>query len=159
MLQTCNNRLLVNNRRRCWNFRRESASRDRPDFWEKLMAHLFSQYSRPPRRSLIIRSLSVFRSAEVEFPPAAQPALELLDWTFRGSRAVDRASHDALYPQYNWLNTGDHYEISIPRENFTSTTSWRIPQAVRSSRRTRGFEGSRKKELLAENHGPLRRRR
>ena len=123
------------------------------------MAHLFSQYSRPPRRSHTVRSLSVFPPAEVEFPPAAQPALELLDRTFRGPRAVNRASLDALYPQYNWLNTGDHYEISIPRENFTSATSWGIPQAVRSSRRTRGFEGSRKKELLAENHGPLRRRR
>ena len=115
--------------------------------------------SKPPRRSHTDRLLPVSRPDEAEFPPAAQTALELLDWTFRGSRAVDRASHDALRPQRNWFNTEDYYEISIPREKLATSASWGIPTAVRYARRSRGLEGSRKKELLAKNHGLFRKRR
>ena len=63
----------------------------------------------------------VSRSHEAEFPPAAQTALELLDWTLRGSRALDCASLDALRTQGNWLKTEDYYEISIHREKLTAT--------------------------------------
>ncbi len=72
---------------------------------------------------------------------------------------MDRASLDALRPQHNWFKTEDYYEISIPREKLTAPASWGIPPAVRYARRSRGVEGSRKKELLAENHGLLRKRR
>jgi hypothetical protein len=53
------------------------------------------------RRSLADRFLPVSRPDEAEFLPAAQTAFELLDWTFRGPRTVDRASCDALRPQSN----------------------------------------------------------
>jgi hypothetical protein len=105
------------------------------------------------------RLLPGSRPDEAEFPPAAQTALELIDWTFQGSRAMDRASLDALRPQRNWFNTEDHYENSIPREKLATSTSWGIPPAVRYARRSRGIESSRKKELLAENYGLLRKRR
>ena len=72
---------------------------------------------------------------------------------------MDRASLDALRPQRNWFNTEDYYEISIPREKLATPASWGIPPAVRYARRSRGVEGSRKKELLAESHGLLRKRR
>ncbi|MEO5717266.1 MAG: hypothetical protein ABIR29_01690, partial [Chthoniobacterales bacterium] len=74
--------------------------------------------SKPPWRSQTVRLLSVSRPHEAEFPPAAQTALELLEATFRGPRAMDRASHDALRPPTNWFNTEDHYEISIPGEKL-----------------------------------------
>ena len=72
---------------------------------------------------------------------------------------MDRASLDALRPQRNWFNTEDYYEISIPREKLATPTSWGIPPAVRYARQSCGVEGSRKKELLAESHGLLRKRR
>jgi hypothetical protein len=117
--------------------------------------------SLPPRRSHAAKHLldPVSRPYEVEFPSAAQTALELLDWTLRGPRAGGRASLDALRPQRNWFKTEDYYEISIPRERLTATTPGRIPTAVRHARNSRGVEGSRKKELLAENRGLLRKRR
>ena len=132
-------------------------------FWE-FMKPAFSSIptSLPPRRSHADKALleSVSRPDVAEFPLAAQTALELLDWTLRGPRALDRASLDALRPQNNWFKTEDYYEISIPRERLTASTPGRIiPTAARYARRSRGVEGSRKKELLAENHGLLRKRR
>ena len=140
-------------------FRRVSASPRSSNFWKMKPAYSSISTSKPPKRSHTDRLLPVSRPAEAEFPPAAQTAVELLDWTFRGPRAVDRASHDALRPQRNWFNTEDYYEISIPREKLATSASWGIPTAVRYARRSRGIEGSRKKELLAENHGLLRKRR
>jgi len=139
--------------------RRSCLPRDRPVL--DIMKPAFSsiQISLPLRRSHTDRLLPVSRPDEAEFPPAAQTALELLDWTFRGSRAVDRASRDALRPQGNWFKTEDYYEISIPREKLTAPASWGIPPAVRYARRSRGVEGSRKKELLAKSNGLLRKRR
>ena len=155
----CNKDLLVNTVRGCRGARRMSASRDRPVFGKMKPAYSSIPTRRPPRRSHADRLLPVSRPAEAEFPPAAQTARELIDWTFRGSRAMDRASLDALRPQRNWFNTEDYYEISIPREKLATPASWGIPPAVRYARRSRGVEGSRKKELLAESHGLLRKRR
>lgn len=136
-----------------------SASRDRPDFSRMIPAYSSTQNSRPAGRSHTDRLLPVSRPDEAEFPPVAPTAFELLDCTLWGSRAVDCASRDALRPQDNLFSNGDHYEISIPREKRATPASRRIPTAVRLARRSRGIEGSRKKELMAENHGLLRRRR
>jgi hypothetical protein len=128
---------------------------------KKMLAHSSLQNSWPPRRSHTDRLWLVSRPEEAEFPPAAQTALELLDWILRGPRAVDCAPNvfGALRPHINWFRTEDYYEISISRERLAAATPRRIPKAVRWARRPRGIEGSRKKEPLAENHGPLRRRR
>lgn len=128
-------------------------------FWNMKPAYSSIPTSLPPRRSHTDRLLLVSQPHEAEFPPAAQSALELFDWTLRGSRALDRASFDALRPQGNWFKTEDYYEISIPREKLTAPASWGIPSAVRYARRSRGFEGSRKKELLAKSNGLLWKRR
>ena len=138
-----------------------SASRDRPILG--IMKPEFSSIptSLPARRSHAAKHLLEPLSWPnvAEFPVAAQTALELLDGTLRGPRSMDRASLDALRPQGNWFKTEDYYEISIPRERLTASAPGRIPTAARYARRTRGVEGSRKKELLAENHGLLRERR
>ena len=119
-----------------------------------MLAHLSSQSSWPSRRSHTNGLLPGSRLDEAEFPPAAQTALELLDWTLRGLRAVDCASCDALRPQLNRFTTEDYYEISIFREKLAASPRG-IPKAVRVARRSRGFESSRKKELLAEDHSLL----
>ncbi len=137
--------------------RRMSASQRSSGFFGIMKPAFSSIPTRiPPPRSHTDRLLLVSRPDEAEFPPAAQTALELLDWTFRGPRTVDRASLDALRPNCNWFKTEDYYEISIPREKLATPASWGFPTAVRYARRSRGVEGSRKKELLAENHGLLR---
>jgi hypothetical protein len=158
--QACNNVFLVNNVRGCRGIQACVCSPAIVQILEyMMMACSSSQTSWPRRRSPTDRLLPVSRPNEAEFPPAAQTALELLDWTFRGPRAVDRASCDALRPQDNGFKTEDYYEISIPREKRATTASRWIPTAVRYARRSRAVEGSRKKELLAEDHGLLRRRR
>src|SRR5262249_27339056 len=110
-----------------------------------------SQSSWPSGRSRTNRLSPGSRPDEAEFPPAAQTALELLVWILRGPRAVDCASCDALRPQLNRFTTEDHYEISIFREKLAASPRG-TPKAVRIARRSRGFESSRKKELLAEDH-------
>ena len=65
-----------------------------------------------------------------EFPPAAQTALKLLDWTLWGWRAVDRASSDALRPQLNLVESEDYYEISIPWEKLTASAPGRSSPAL-----------------------------
>ena len=55
-----------------------------------------------------------FRHDEAEFPTASSRnggICSLLGETSRGSRAVDRASLDALRPLNNWVNTKDHHEL------------------------------------------------
>ncbi len=139
---------------------RSSVSRGHPVFSMKMMqAYSSFPASLPQPRSRTDRLLpeSLARRDEAEFPPAAQTALELLEWTFRGSRAMDCASLDALRPQRNWFNTEDYYEISISREKLAAPAPQWTPTAVRYARHSRGVEGSRTKELLAENHGLLRR--
>ena len=148
---------------RCRDFQTQpSDSRDHPGFFGKIMqAFTFISTGLPQWRSRVNRRWPDRndRPNGAKFPSAAQTALGLLDWTLRGSRAADRASCDALRLQRNLFNTEDHYEISIPREKLTASAPWRIPQAVRYARRSRGVESSRKKEHLAENHGLLRKRR
>src|SRR5689334_20673559 len=124
-----------------------SPSRDL-QFWNMMPAGLSIHTSRRPWISQMNRLVS--RSHEAEFPPAAQTALELIDWTSRGPRALDRASFDALRPKGNWFKTKDYYEISIHREKLAASTPGRIPSAVRPARRSRRVESSRKKELLAK---------
>ena len=142
-------------------FRRMSASPRSSSFGKMKPAFSSMSTSKPRRRSHTDRLLPVSRPNEAEFPPAAQTALELLDWTFRGPRAVDRAPNafGALRPQHNWSKTEDYYEISISREKLATSASWGFPTAVRYARESRGVESSRKKELLAETHGLLRKRR
>jgi hypothetical protein len=156
LFQSCNNGLVGNSVRGAGEFRRVSAPRS-SSFWNMKPAYSSIPTSQPPRRSHPDRLLLVSQSHEAEFPPAAQAALELFDWTLRGSRALDCASPDALRPHSNWFKTEDYYEISIPREKLTAPASWGIPPAVRYARRSRRVEGSRKKELLAESNGLLRR--
>ena len=87
-----------------------------------MLAYSSIPTSRLSGTSQVHRPWPVSRPDEAEFPPAAQTALELLDWTFRGLRAVDCASLDALRPQSNWFITEDYYEISIPREKLTASS-------------------------------------
>lgn len=94
-----------------------------------------------------------------EFSSVMQTACELLARFLKSARTVDRASLDALRPQPDSVQTEDYYEISIPGKKLTASAPGRIPTAVRYARASRGVEGSRKKELLAENRGLLRRRR
>src|SRR5438105_8347570 len=119
---------------RCRDFQTQpSDSRDHPVFSEKIMQACTSIStslphwgSRPDSHGTEVSR----RQNKAEFPPAAQTALKLLDWTLRGSRAVDRASSDALRPQLNLVKSEDYYEISIPWEKLTASTPERIPQAV-----------------------------
>ena len=50
----------------------------------------------------------------------------------RGSPAADRASIDALRPNYNWVNIEDQYEISFIREK-SAAFARRLPQKGRQS--------------------------
>src|SRR6476469_9763258 len=56
------------------------------------------------------------RPEAAEFPAATQSAFERLGWTHEGSRAGNRASVDALRPNYNSVKTEDLYGSSIIRE-------------------------------------------
>ena len=110
-------------------------------------ADLSTQTSWRPWISQMNRLWPVSRSHEAEFPPAAQTALELIDWTLRGSRALDRASFDALRPKGNWFKTEDYYEISIHREKLAASASRRIPSAVRQRDDRAGSRAPAKKSF------------
>lgn len=101
------------------------------------------------------------RPDAVELTAATQPAHERLEWTFGGPRAAARASYDALRPNYNSVNTEDHYGISIIWEKFASST-WRwLPQKGRRSPlpAEHASKGAGQTNVLAENHGLLLARR
>jgi hypothetical protein len=88
---------------------------------------LFRGLSRAARHLFRIPS----RLHEAEFPAAMQPAYKLLEWTLRGPHVTDRASIDALRPNYNSVNTEDHYGISIIREEFAASARRRLPTQER----------------------------
>jgi len=93
-----------------------------------------------------------FRHDEAEFPAASSRdggICNLLGETFKGSRATDRASLDALRPLINWVNTEDHHELlstgetPAPRARSDSTKgrSRAFPRATRA--------GSKAENILA----------
>ena len=99
---------------------------------------------------------------ETEFPVASSRdggTGNLLERTFRGRRAADRASLDALRPSNHWVNIEDQYELSFIREAFAPvarrlSTSARCPWA--STRRT---GTSAQENILAASRGVFWRRR
>jgi hypothetical protein len=113
--------------------------------------------------SLLVRRLTgakghCFRNSsrrhEAEFPAATQIADQRL---FFGSRATDRASTDALRPNYNWVELEDQYDISIIGEKWPAFAR-RLPQKGRqqsSAPPERAIEGAGEEIVLAENHGLL----
>ena len=95
------------------------------------------------------------RCHEAEFPAATRTAYQLL---FLGSRAVDRASTDALRPNYNWVKPEDQYDISIIGEKWPAFAR-RLPQKGRQSPAPpeRAIEGAGEEIVLADNRGVLHR--
>jgi hypothetical protein len=93
------------------------------------------------------------RLREAEFPAATQIADQRL---FFGSRAMDRASTDALRPNYNWIELEDQYDISIIGEKWPAFAR-RLPQKGRQSPAPpeRAIEGAGEEIVLAENRGLL----
>ena len=88
------------------------------------------------------------RLYEAEFPVATQTVDQLLVGTLRGPRARDRASLDALRPNYNWMKIEDQYDISPIREKWPAFTR-RLPQKGRQS--PTPATGAGQKVALAEN--------
>jgi hypothetical protein len=93
------------------------------------------------------------RRHEAEFPAATQIADQRL---FFGSRATDRASTDALRPNYNWVELEDQHDISIIGEKWPAFAR-RLPQKGRQSPAPpeRAIEGAGEEIVLGENHGAL----
>jgi hypothetical protein len=88
-----------------------------------------------------------FRRDEVEFPTASQTGCNL--WTFRDSRAADRASLDALRPLNNLVKIKDQYELAFIRE---TPAPW--ARSLSTTGRSRTFSratraGSKAKDILA----------
>ena len=114
--------------------------------------------------SLLIRpsthAVRLFRtrssSPEAEFPPATQSFL-----TYRGLRAADRASYDALRPNINSVKTEHSYAYSNIRET-TPLARWSLPTRWRKSSEPPGIHpksAGEKTNALAENCRLLQRRR
>lgn len=93
------------------------------------------------------------RYEEAEFPMATQIANQLLVGTLRGPRARDRASIDALRPNYNWMKPEDQYDISIIGEKWPAFTR-RLPQKGRQplAPSKRAIEGAGEENVLAESN-------
>ncbi len=118
---------------------------------------LFRRFTDAARRSF----RSQPRPYAAEFTADTQSADKRLEWTFLGLRAAVRASHNALRPNHNSVNTEDHYDISIIREKFPSPTWRRLPQKGRRSSlpAEHACQGAGQANALAENHGFLLARR
>jgi hypothetical protein len=99
------------------------------------------------------------RRHEAEFPAATQIVYQLLLGGLFGSRAMDRASTDALRPHNNWVKPEDQYGISIIGEKWPATTR-RLPQKGRLSLAPPDRACARTGEeiVLGENHGVFWRR-
>ena len=96
------------------------------------------------------------RRHEAEFPAATQIADQRL---FFGSRAADRASTDALRPNYNWVELEDTHDISIIGEKWPAFAR-RLPQKGRQQSPTlseRAIQGAGEEIALGEDHGVFRR--
>jgi len=97
------------------------------------------------------------RCHEAEFPKPTQTAYQLLVRTLLGSRAKDRASTDALRPNYNWVKPEDQHDIPIIGEKWPALAR-RLPQKGRqqsSAPPERAIEGAGEEIVLAENNGVL----
>ncbi|MEN3369477.1 MAG: hypothetical protein V7609_1620 [Verrucomicrobiota bacterium] len=94
------------------------------------------------------------RRHEAEFPAATQIVYQLLLGGLFGSRAMDRASSDALRPHNNWVKPEDQYGISIIGEKWPATTR-RLSQKGRLSLAPPDRACARAGEeiVLGENHG------
>jgi hypothetical protein len=91
------------------------------------------------------------RCHEAEFPAATQIADQRL---FFGSRAADRASTDALRPNYNWVELEDTHDISIIGEKWPAFAR-RLPQKGRQSPAPaeRAIQGAGEEIALGKDHG------
>jgi hypothetical protein len=100
------------------------------------------------------------RCHEAEFPAPTQTAYQLLVRTLLGSRAKDRASTDALRPNYNWVKPEDQHDIPIIGEKWPALAR-RLPQKGRQSPAPpeRAIEGAGEEIVLAENSGVFHRRK
>ena len=102
------------------------------------------------------------RVYEAEFPLARLIVYRVLlfirSGPIPGARARDRASTDALRPNYNWVKPEDQYDISIIGEKWPAF-AWRLPQKGRQSPAPpeRAIEGAGEEIVLAENHGAFHR--
>jgi hypothetical protein len=97
------------------------------------------------------------RCHEAEFPKPTQTAYQLLVGTLLGSRAKDRASTDALRPNYNWVKPEDQNDIPIIGEKWPALAR-RLPQKGRQQSPAppeRAIEGAGEEIVLAENNGVL----
>ncbi len=112
--------------------------------------------------SSLLRSLTVAlygsrrvrsRHQEMEFPMASQNDGNLLEWTFRGRRAADCASSDALRPLHHWVNIKDQYELSFIRKTLAPVAR-RISIPARWPRALSGTAGkSAQENILATSSG------
>lgn len=84
-----------------------------------------------------------FQHDRTEFPMAWPSACN-----FKGSRAADCASIDALRPFFNWVKFKDIYETSFIRERRPAFAR-RIPPARRSSALSRRGRESSQENILA----------
>ena len=95
-----------------------------------------------------------FRHDEAEFPAAwsrNRGICSLLGETSRGSRAVDRASLDALRPLNNWVNTKDHHELLSTGET-PAPWAWSVSTKGRSRAFPRAARAcTEAKNILATN--------
>ena len=100
-------------------------------FWELIMRMFASPLvrwrSHAARESLRISSTS----NAAEFSAATRTAFERLKSVLGDRRAGDRASNDALRPNYNSVNTEDLYAISIIREKLAATARRLFPTPER----------------------------
>jgi hypothetical protein len=94
------------------------------------------------------------RRHEAKFRAATQIAYQLLVETFRGWRATDRASNDALRPHDNWVKPEDQYDISIIGEKWPALAR-RLPQKGRLSlaQPERARKGAGEEIILGKNYG------
>ncbi len=112
---------------------------------------LFRRVKHAVRRSYRTHS----RLKAAESPAVTQKALERLGWTLRGSRAVERASSDALRPNQHSVNPEDPYGISIIREKLAAPTGRRrVPTPGRRSPlpADKHSQSAGEKNAVGENH-------
>jgi hypothetical protein len=137
-----NRAAFVDNQARCW----ESDSISHPFHIEAKSMKRGSSSSRSvwlSKTACILRRFH-FRRDEVEFPVASQTDCSL--WTFRDSRAADRASLDALRPWNNLVNIEDQHELAFIRETPAPRA-----RPVSTKGRARAFSRATRTGSEAEN--------
>lgn len=104
----------------------------------KIMMPLFASSLLRSLRGAGASRQAISRFEVTEFPLASQNVgnLVLLEWAFRGQRAADRASSNALCPSNHWLKIENQNELAISRETPTPfarripKTGWRSSSAA-----------------------------